>query len=41
MRGYFVEAQTFIEAQNGALSPDNPQFVRAQKACPNLAGGVY
>jgi hypothetical protein len=31
----------FVEAQSGPLSPDNPQFVRAQKACRNLTGGIY
>ena len=28
----------FVEAQNGPLSPSNPQFVRAQKTCQELAG---
>jgi hypothetical protein len=31
----------FIEAQSGPLSPDNPQFVRAQKACRISTGGTY
>jgi hypothetical protein len=31
----------FIEAQSGPLSPDNPQFVRAQKACRDATGGIY
>jgi hypothetical protein len=33
--GYFIEAQT------GPLSLSNPRFVRAQKACQELAGGTY
>jgi hypothetical protein len=31
----------FVEAQSGPLSPDNPQFARAQKVCRNSTGGNY
>jgi hypothetical protein len=31
----------FVEAQSGPLSPDNPQFVRAQKVCRDSTGGIY
>jgi hypothetical protein len=31
----------FVEAQSGPLSPSNPQFVSAQKACQKVVGGMY
>ena len=31
----------FVQAQSGPLSPDNPQFVKAQKSCQTLTGGLY
>jgi hypothetical protein len=31
----------FVEAQSGPLSPDNPQFVKAQQTCRKLTGGIY
>jgi hypothetical protein len=31
----------FVQAQSGPLSPDNPQFVKAQKSCRALTGGLY
>jgi hypothetical protein len=34
-RGYFVQAE------NGPLSPSNPQFARAQQTCRKLTGGIY